>query len=173
MREASVASKDEAEFVRRLRGSGPLVRPRFETGGKEAVVGYSVALRTGDGDTRIWFGGGRLARDLTFPNLRQFWELTAEDRKGRSPNGALPSRLSREEKPSSVARTTGNGHWRASRGPRRSSGQSRSPTSPRGGGPHGKHPESLPPGRDALKGTAPGRWGCRKRVGSIGAEPAR
>jgi hypothetical protein len=28
-------------------GSGALVRPRFETGGKEAVVGYSVALRTG------------------------------------------------------------------------------------------------------------------------------
>ena len=86
-----------------------------------------------DGDTRIWFGGGKLARDLTFPNLRQFWELTAGDRKGQSPNGALPSRLPREEKPSPVARTTGNGHWRASRGPRRSSGQSRSPTSPRGG----------------------------------------
>ena len=46
VREASVASKDEAEFVRRLRGSGVLVRPRFETGGQEAVVGYSVALRT-------------------------------------------------------------------------------------------------------------------------------
>ena len=51
VREASVASKDEAEFVRRLRGSGALVRPRFETGGKEAVVGYSVAVRTPDGDS--------------------------------------------------------------------------------------------------------------------------
>ena len=40
VREASVASKDEAEFVRRLRGSGVLVRPRFETGGADAVVGY-------------------------------------------------------------------------------------------------------------------------------------
>ena len=29
VREASVASKDEAEFVRRLRGSGALVRPAF------------------------------------------------------------------------------------------------------------------------------------------------
>ena len=46
VREASVASKDEAEFVRRLRGSGVLVRPRFETGGQHTVVGYSVALRT-------------------------------------------------------------------------------------------------------------------------------
>jgi hypothetical protein len=81
VREASIASKDEAEFVRRLRGSGALVRPRFATGGKEAVVGYSVALRTGDGDKPIWFGGGKLAKDLTMPNLRQFWEQSAGDRK--------------------------------------------------------------------------------------------
>jgi hypothetical protein len=81
VREASVASRDEAEFVRRLRGTGALVRPRFETGGKEAVVGYSVALRAGDGATPVWFGGGKLARDLTLPNLRQFWEQSAEDRK--------------------------------------------------------------------------------------------
>ena len=173
MREASVASKDEAEFVRRLRGSGALVRPRFETGGKEAVVGYSVALRTGDGDTRIWFGGGKLARDLTFPNLRQFWELTAGDRKGRSPNAALPSRLPREEKPSSVARTTGNGHWRASRGPRRSSGQSRSPTSPRGGGRTGNSRSLCRLVETLRRGQPRADGGCRRRVGSIGAEPAR
>jgi hypothetical protein len=81
VREASFASIDEAEFVRRLRESGALARPRFETGGREAVVGYSVALRTGDGDTPIWFGGGKLARDLTLPNLRQLWELSAADQK--------------------------------------------------------------------------------------------
>jgi Relaxase/Mobilisation nuclease domain len=80
VREASVASRDEAEFVRRLRGSGVLLRPRFETGGKEAVVGYSVALRTRDGAPPIWFGGGKLARDLTLPNLRQFWEVSVADR---------------------------------------------------------------------------------------------
>jgi hypothetical protein len=81
VREASVASRDEAEFVRQLRGAGALVRPRFETGGKEAVGGYSVALRARDGDLPIWFGGGKLARDLTLPSLRQFWELSAGDRK--------------------------------------------------------------------------------------------
>jgi hypothetical protein len=80
VREASVASRDEAEFVRRLRGSGVLLRPRFETGGKEVVVGYSVAFGTVDGNTPIWFGGGKLARDLTLPNLRQFWEVSAADR---------------------------------------------------------------------------------------------
>jgi hypothetical protein len=78
VREASVASK-EAEFVRRLRGSGAFVRPRFKTGGQEAVVGYSVALRSRTGDTPIWFGGGKLAKDLTLPHLRQFWEVSNSD----------------------------------------------------------------------------------------------
>jgi len=80
VREASVASKDEAEFVRRLRGNEVLVRPRFETGSNEAVIGYSVAARSGGGDTPIWFGGGKLAKDLTLPSLRQFWELSLSDR---------------------------------------------------------------------------------------------
>ena len=81
VREASVASKDEAEFVRRLRGSGVLLRPRFETGGRETVVGYSVALKAEGGTAPIWFGGGKLAKDLTLPNLRQFWEVSVADRK--------------------------------------------------------------------------------------------
>jgi hypothetical protein len=76
-----VASKDEAEFVRLLRGTGALVRARFEAGGKDAVVGYSVALRTPDGTTPIWFGGGKLAKDLTLPHLRQFWEVSKDDQR--------------------------------------------------------------------------------------------
>ena len=80
VREASIASKDEAEFVRRLRAQGVLVRPRFETGGQDAVVGYSIALRTTGGDTPIFYGGGKLAKDLTLPSLRQFWEQSPSDR---------------------------------------------------------------------------------------------
>jgi hypothetical protein len=80
VREVSVASRDEAEFVRRLRGCGILVRPRFETGGKEIVVGYSVALKALDSGPPIWFGGGKLAKDLTLPHLRQFWEVSGADR---------------------------------------------------------------------------------------------
>src|ERR1019366_9325397 len=74
VREASVVSRDEAEFIRCLRGTGVLVRPRFATGGQDVVVGYSVALRAEDGETPIWFGGGKLAKVLTLPNMRQFWE---------------------------------------------------------------------------------------------------
>jgi hypothetical protein len=80
VREASIASKDEAEFVRRLRAKGVLVRPRFETGGQDAVVGYSIALRSTGGDTPIFYGGGKLAKDLTLPSLRQFWEQSPSDR---------------------------------------------------------------------------------------------
>jgi hypothetical protein len=81
VREASVASKDEAEFVRRLRGSGALARPRFETGGQHQVVGYSVALRAKGRAAPIWFGGGKLAKDLTLPHLRHFWGVSNDDRK--------------------------------------------------------------------------------------------
>jgi hypothetical protein len=80
VREASVASKDEGEFVRRLRGSGALVRPRYETCGRQDVVGYSVAMRTTDWAAPIWFGGGKLAKDLTLPHLRQFWAVSGHDR---------------------------------------------------------------------------------------------
>ncbi len=105
VREASVASKDEAEFVRRLRGSGALLRPRFETGGKEAVVGYSVALRSREGDTPIWFGGGKLAKDLTLPHLRQFWEISAQDRQGG--DYRMERRQGRSPGPRSTTRYTG------------------------------------------------------------------
>jgi hypothetical protein len=80
VREASVAFCDETSFVRRLRADGMLVRPRFETGGQDAVVGYSVALRSTVDDKPIFFGGGKLAKDLTLPSLRQFWEQSVADR---------------------------------------------------------------------------------------------
>src|ERR1035437_8431168 len=80
VREASVAFCDETSFVRRLRADGVLVRPRFETGGQNAVVGYSVALRSTVDDKPIFFGGGKLAKDLTLPSLRQFWEQSLADR---------------------------------------------------------------------------------------------
>jgi hypothetical protein len=44
------------------------------------VVGYSVALKAKDGGPPIWFGGGKLAKDLTLPHLRQFWEVSGTDR---------------------------------------------------------------------------------------------
>jgi len=67
------AAKDEAEFVRRVRAAGCLALPRYATGRADRVVGYRVAVRPRAGERPVWFGGGRLARDLTLPRLRAGW----------------------------------------------------------------------------------------------------
>lgn len=72
VRAAAAASVDEAEFVRRARRSGLLIRPRFAQGRTDVVEGYSVALRPKTGRPE-WHAGGKLARDLTLPRLRQDW----------------------------------------------------------------------------------------------------
>lgn len=70
------ASGDEAEFVRRLRRAGVLVRPRMADGRDDVVTGYSVAAKPVHGERAIWYGGGRLGRDLTLPSLREGWPDT-------------------------------------------------------------------------------------------------
>lgn len=79
VRAAAAASLDEGEFVRRLHQAGVLVRPRFAADRDDVVAGYSVALRPrGAGEQIIWHGGGRLARDLTLPRLRDGWPDTPQ-----------------------------------------------------------------------------------------------
>ena len=78
VRACSTAAVDEAEFVRRMRRSGLLVRPRFAEGTQDVVTGYSVARRPEAGERPIWFGGGRLGRDLTLPRLRADWADTPQ-----------------------------------------------------------------------------------------------
>ncbi|WP_437184159.1 relaxase/mobilization nuclease domain-containing protein [Subtercola boreus] len=73
VRAAAVASVDEAEFVRRMRQTGVLIRPRYATGRDDVIAGYSVALRPEKGQPAVWHGGGKLARDLTLPELRKGW----------------------------------------------------------------------------------------------------
>ena len=82
VRAAATASLDEGEFVRRLRRGGVLIRPRFAAGRDDVVAGYSIAMRPATGDKLIWFGGGRLARDLTLPRLREGWPDRPETAQG-------------------------------------------------------------------------------------------
>lgn len=82
VRAAATASKTEAEFVRRLRGDGVLVRPRFAKGTTDSVEGYSVALRPNRGEgaaAPVWYGGGKLSKDLTLPRLRSEWDTSSEE----------------------------------------------------------------------------------------------
>lgn len=76
LRAAVTASASEAEFVRRARRLGVRLHPRFASGRTDVVVGYSAALRTEDGQQTRWWGGGRIARDLTLTQLRTRWEDT-------------------------------------------------------------------------------------------------
>ena len=76
VRGCATAAGDEAEFVRRLRRGGVLVRPRYADGRTDVVTGYSVAQRPEAGERPIWYGGGQLGRDLTLPRLRDGWPDT-------------------------------------------------------------------------------------------------
>ena len=72
---AAGAAGSEEEFFARLGKAGILVRKRLSVTQPGQVTGYSVAL---PGDTSrdgrpIWYGGGKLAADLTWPKLRQRW----------------------------------------------------------------------------------------------------
>ncbi|WP_104181705.1 relaxase/mobilization nuclease domain-containing protein [Arthrobacter sp. B0490] len=78
VRASAVASESEAEFVRRLRRQELLVSARFADGGRSVVTGYSVAERPPKGMDPVWFGGGKLAKDLTLPALRTAWTDTPE-----------------------------------------------------------------------------------------------
>jgi hypothetical protein len=73
---AAAGAGSEEEFFTRLREAGVLVRVRYSTRTPGQVTGYAVALA---GDTahaggQVWFGGGKLAADLTLPKLRARWD---------------------------------------------------------------------------------------------------
>jgi len=91
---AAAAANGEEEFFARLGQVGILVRKRFSVTSPGQVTGYSVAF---PGDTTrnggpVWYRGGKLAPDLSWPKLRQRWaperatpgrirpDLTAEER---------------------------------------------------------------------------------------------
>lgn len=60
------SSTGEAEFVRRVRADGIEARPYRKEG---KVLGYAVRLPGG----ALWYGGGKLAKDLSLPALRARW----------------------------------------------------------------------------------------------------
>ena len=80
---AAAAASSEQDFFARLRQSGVLVRTRHSTRDPAQLTGYAVALpgdttKTGD---PVWYGGGKLAADLTLPKLRHRWpQRGSEDR---------------------------------------------------------------------------------------------
>ena len=72
---AAARTRSEPEFFAELGRRGVQVRLRHSTRHPAEVTGYAVALPgnlTAAGDL-IWYGGGKLAPDLTLPKLRRRW----------------------------------------------------------------------------------------------------
>ncbi|MGP7999064.1 MAG: hypothetical protein ACLPKI_17375 [Streptosporangiaceae bacterium] len=72
---AAAAARTEQEFFTRLAQAGVLVRHRYSTVRPGQVTGYAVGLpeHAGRDGYPIWYGGGKLAADLTLPKLRTRW----------------------------------------------------------------------------------------------------
>jgi hypothetical protein len=78
IRAAAVASVSEAEWVRRVRQAGIVVKPRFASGTTDVVVGYRAALRNPGGQLNF-YGGGTLGADLSLPRLQEAWPAPTID----------------------------------------------------------------------------------------------
>ena len=93
---AAAGAGSEREFFARLEQAGVLVRKRLSTINPGEVTGYAVGLAdhtTKDGGI-VWYGGGKLAPDLTLPKLRARWagparpSASAAGPRGDGPRGA-------------------------------------------------------------------------------------
>ena len=72
---AAAAASSAAEFFARLDQAGIVVRLRYSVTNPGQVTGYAVALpedSTRNGEP-VWYGGGKLAADLSWPRLAQRW----------------------------------------------------------------------------------------------------
>ena len=89
---AAAAASSEQEFFALLEQvAGVRVRLRYSSRDPGQVTGYAIGL---DGDTGrdgqpVWYGGGKLAADLTLPKLRARWHPA---RAGVGPRGGAGER---------------------------------------------------------------------------------
>jgi hypothetical protein len=77
VQDAAATAVSEQDFFARIRDSGAGIRMRNAADQPGTATGYAVALPAGPaggGRKTIWFGGGKLAPDLTLPKLRRRWD---------------------------------------------------------------------------------------------------
>jgi hypothetical protein len=88
---AAAGAGSEREFFARLEQARVLVRKRQSTINPAEVTGYAVGLAdhtTKDGGI-VWYGGGKLAPDLTLPKLRARWSGPADEGLGQPVHGVM------------------------------------------------------------------------------------
>jgi hypothetical protein len=95
VRVAVAGATTMSEFLDRLRRDGVLVHERHSERNPGQITGYAVASPDSVDATGkpVYYGGGRLAADLSLPKLRARWEVAtpaeaAEDRVGSRAAGA-------------------------------------------------------------------------------------
>jgi len=94
VRTAAAGAAGLAEFLERLRDDGLLVRERMSERTPGEITGYAVAMpeAVDPGGQPIFYGGGRLAADLTLPKIRRRWDPAAPDgRKTEAPRRSAGS----------------------------------------------------------------------------------
>src|SRR5664280_2646233 len=76
VRTAAAGASSLTEFLERLRDDG-VVRERHSERNPGEITGYAVASPDSVDSTGkpIYYGGGKLAADLTLPELRRRWEV--------------------------------------------------------------------------------------------------
>jgi hypothetical protein len=126
---AAAGAASEQEFFARLHEAGVLVRTRLSTRDPGQVTGYAVALGgdTARGGGPVWFGGGKLAADLSLPKLRCRWtatpaglrldsQLTPEERNAIWDHAARTARDARDQIRAAAAdpQAAGDAAWAAS-----------------------------------------------------------
>jgi hypothetical protein len=91
---AAAGASSEQEFFARLEQAGVLLRKRLSTINPGDVTGYAVGLagHTTKDSGVVWYGGGKLAADLTLPKLRTRWAGPAEESLGPQPMHGVMAR---------------------------------------------------------------------------------
>lgn len=76
VRMAAAGASDGKQFLSLLESAGLMVRPRYSQRDPGVITGYAVAL-PGDharNGAPVWFGGGKLAADLSWTKLSRRWD---------------------------------------------------------------------------------------------------
>jgi hypothetical protein len=109
VRTAAAGARNLEEFFARLRADRVLVRPRCSERNPGQVTGYAVALHgdTDRGGQPIFFGGGKLAPDLTLPKLQRRWDLATTGTGGASRASGVAANAPASEEPASTSPASG------------------------------------------------------------------
>jgi hypothetical protein len=96
VRVAAAGATDLPGFFARLRSDGVLVKERRSQRNPDQVTGYAVALPAGG--EPVWFGGGKLAPDLSLPRLQDRWASSSPRMNPRHGAGERTSPLTAFER---------------------------------------------------------------------------